>query len=49
MSELNYRIYDVLARYNIEIPFPQRDLHLKSLHFDPAIKSLELNDPNESR
>lgn len=48
MSELNYRIYDVLARYNIEIPFPQRDLHLKSLHFDPVIKSLELNDPNES-
>ena len=29
-SELNYRIYDVFQRNGIEIPFPQRDLHLRS-------------------
>jgi potassium efflux system protein len=43
MSELNYRIYDVLARYNIEIPFPQRDLHLKSIQVNSAIEALGLN------
>jgi small-conductance mechanosensitive channel len=29
-SDLNYRIYASLQRHNIEIPFPQRDLHIKS-------------------
>ncbi len=29
-SDLNYRIDASLRRYNIEIPFPQRDLHLRS-------------------
>ena len=29
-SELNYRIAATLSRYDIEIPFPQRDLHLRS-------------------
>ena len=29
-NELNYRVYDALARYDIEIPFPQRDIHIRS-------------------
>lgn len=29
-SELNYAIYAKLAEYGIEIPFPQRDLHVRS-------------------
>jgi len=30
-SALNYRINDLLQEHNIEIPFPQRDLHLRSI------------------
>jgi len=29
-NELNYRVYDALARYDIEIPFPQRDIHIRT-------------------
>lgn len=29
-SELRYLIWDALAQHHIEIPFPQRDLHLRS-------------------
>ncbi len=29
-SEMNYRIYKILNENDIEIPFPQRDLHLRS-------------------
>lgn len=29
-SELNYRIEASLRRYSIQVPFPQRDLHLRS-------------------
>ena len=29
-SDLNYAIFAALAEKGIEIPFPQRDLHLKS-------------------
>jgi potassium-dependent mechanosensitive channel len=48
ISELNYRIYDALARYNIEIPFPQQDLHLKSVQLDAAIETLGLKDSTTS-
>ncbi len=48
ISELNYRIYDILAHYNIEIPFPQRDLHLKSIDFDPSIEALRIEKSNPS-
>jgi small-conductance mechanosensitive channel len=30
VSKVNYAIYDVFARHNIEIPFPQRDVHLRT-------------------
>lgn len=30
-SDLNYRIYELLQEHDIEIPFPQRDLHLRSI------------------
>ncbi len=29
-SEMNYRIYEALNENDVEIPFPQRDLHLRS-------------------
>ncbi|MBP0003037.1 MAG: mechanosensitive ion channel [Cyanobacteria bacterium SBC] len=38
-SELNYRIHASLAKYRIEIPFPQRDLHLKSPKLDRAVSA----------
>ncbi len=40
ISDLNYRIYASLKQHNIEIPFPQRDLHIKSaqLSLSPEIE-----------
>ncbi|KPL87379.1 hypothetical protein SE16_12660 [Ardenticatena maritima] len=29
-SELRYRIFDVLSQHGVEIPYPQRDVHLRS-------------------
>jgi small-conductance mechanosensitive channel len=37
-SELNYRIAASLYRYNIEIPFPQTDLHLRSPQLEQMIE-----------
>ena len=37
-SELNYRIAASLSRYEIEIPFPQRDLHLRSPQLEQMIE-----------
>ncbi|WP_226578037.1 mechanosensitive ion channel family protein [Halobacillus litoralis] len=31
-SELNFHVYEQLNKHGIEIPFPQRDLHIKSDH-----------------
>jgi len=33
-SEVLFRIFDVLKENGIEIPFPQRDLHLRSVDQD---------------
>jgi potassium-dependent mechanosensitive channel len=33
-TEMTARVYEALAREGIEIPFPQQDLHLRSV--DPA-------------
>jgi small-conductance mechanosensitive channel len=30
ISRVNYAIHGCLARHGVEIPFPQRDLHLRS-------------------
>ena len=38
VSELNYRIASSLSRHQIEIPFPQRDLHLRSTKMEKAIE-----------
>jgi small-conductance mechanosensitive channel len=38
-SEINQEIYYRLAREGIEIPFPQRDLHIKSDNNVPEKKS----------
>ena len=37
-SELNYRIAASLYRHNIEIPFPQRDFHLRSPKVEQMIE-----------
>lgn len=34
-SAMNFRIYELFAEHDIEIPFPQRDLHLRSV--DPQV------------
>ncbi len=40
MGELNYLIWNALKDGGIEIPFPQRDLHVRSLDILPELKSL---------
>ena len=39
-SDLNYEIEASLRRYNIEIPFPQRDLNLRSPQIDELVAAL---------
>lgn len=39
-SDLNYQIEACLHRYHIEIPFPQRDLHLRSPQLEDIIHRL---------
>ncbi|MGQ4649466.1 mechanosensitive ion channel domain-containing protein [Lyngbya aestuarii] len=38
-SDLNYRIEASLRRYDIEVPFPQRDLHLRSPQLEEFVTS----------
>lgn len=40
-SDLYYRIEQTLRHHQIEIPFPQRDLHLRSTHIDEFLKTLK--------
>ncbi len=37
-GQLYFHIWDVLAENDIEIPFPQRDLHLKSIDFADELR-----------
>jgi potassium-dependent mechanosensitive channel len=39
LSDLNYRIEASLRRYRIEIPFPQRDVYLRSPQLDPILQA----------
>ncbi|MFZ5643520.1 MAG: mechanosensitive ion channel family protein [Bacillota bacterium] len=39
-SSLNFRIYELFLQHNVEIPFPQRDLHLRSVSPD-LLKNLQ--------
>jgi len=54
-SDLYYRIQQTLRHHQIEIPFPQRDLHLRSTHIDELLKSLKqlgldpVSDPATTR
>lgn len=43
---LNFRIYGLLQQYNVEIPFPQRDLHLRSVSPE-LLKGLQVEVQNE--
>jgi small-conductance mechanosensitive channel len=38
-SEINFAIYDKLKEYEIEVPFPQRDIHIRSsaIDLDPGL------------
>jgi len=47
-SELNYRIEESLRRHQLEVPFPQRDIHWRSPELDKAIATwLKINSPPE--
>jgi potassium-dependent mechanosensitive channel len=39
-SDLNYRIEEALRRHQLKVPFPQRDLHLRSPNLDLLITTL---------
>ncbi|MEO0407920.1 MAG: mechanosensitive ion channel domain-containing protein [Cyanobacteria bacterium P01_A01_bin.135] len=50
-SDLNYEIEASLRRHNIEIPFPQRDLHLRSPQMEELVALLKqgmLNQPAQA-
>jgi len=47
-SDLYYRIEQTLRHHQIEIPFPQRDLNLRSTHIDEFLKSLKTAVQSES-
>ena len=47
-SELYYRIAESLQRHQIEIPFPQRDLHVRSTHLDEIVTNLKQLQQNGS-
>lgn len=38
IGELNYHVWDVLKEHQVEVPHPQRDLHLRSI--DPELHAL---------
>ncbi|MEA5469042.1 mechanosensitive ion channel domain-containing protein [Spirulina sp. 06S082] len=44
-SDLNYRIEANLNHYNIEMPFPQRDLNLRSPQLQQLVQSLQQKYP----
>lgn len=46
-SQLYFAIFKKFKENNIEIPFPQRDLHLKS-GFDESVKGINQSQLNES-
>ncbi|MFZ4464440.1 MAG: mechanosensitive ion channel family protein [Bacteroidales bacterium] len=39
-SEVLFRVFDVLKEHHIEIPFPQRDIHLYTKDLDDSINSV---------
>jgi len=51
-SDLNFLIFDAFQRWQIEIPFPQRDLHLRSVQVTPELEAtlnqLSSQPPNDS-
>ena len=38
-SDLNFQIFETFQRWQIEIPFPQHDLHLRSIQITPVLES----------
>lgn len=46
ISELNFLIHDKFRDYKIEVPFPQRDIHIRSGHVE--LKANEKNIPGNS-
>jgi small-conductance mechanosensitive channel len=38
-SELNFAIDDLFREYGVQIPYPQRDIHIKSMTRDPGLEA----------
>lgn len=45
-SELYFRIFEAFKDYRIEIPFPQRDLHLRSISVPLSVSRVAPNGPD---
>lgn len=46
-SEVVFMVYDILTREGISIPFPQRDLHIKSI--DSMVAPFKNGEKEEGR
>lgn len=44
-SAINFRIYELFNEHGVEIPFPQRDLHVRSLDAS-LLKNLQVGTEN---
>jgi potassium efflux system protein len=49
ISDLNYKIESNFRLYGVEIPFPQRDVHVRSPQLDQLVILCMINLPSQSR
>lgn len=45
-SEFNLALHAALAKYDIEVPYPQRDLHIRSDHRQDGVRQTEMAQDN---
>jgi small-conductance mechanosensitive channel len=48
-SELNYLVHDALKEHRIEVPFPQRDLHIRSVRGLEGLSAAALPGPGYTK
>ena len=46
-TNLNFRIFKIFKENGVEIPFPQRDLHLRSVDRDLLLEKIEIDQKKE--